>query len=161
MKTRALLITLFVAIAIPKVYAQYDEFFKDKYRSDTLYMENYTYVCDTVAGTVELRNILNSNDKGLMVYADTGKIPFDDIWGHEWPDHYLSPISLQQKLVDIVDEAFTPEQSAIVKGHNFGRPSAEQHRRRCRSLAAYQARHRYGSAPRHRPSAHQGRQGQG
>lgn len=120
MKTRALLITLFVAIAIPKVYAQYDEFFKDKYRSDTLYMENYTYVCDTVAGTVELRNILNSNDKGLMVYADTGKIPFDDIWGHEWPDHYLSPISLQQKLVDIVDEAFTPEQSAIVKGHNFG-----------------------------------------
>lgn len=119
MRTRALLITLFVAIAIPKVYAQYIDLCKDDYKSDTLQMQDYTYVCDTLYGQINLRNILNSDYKGGQLYADTGEIPFGDIWGNEWPDHYLSPLSLQKKLVDIVDEAFTPEQSDLLDGKKF------------------------------------------
>ena len=97
-------------------FAQYKVALKDEYRSDTLWMVNYTYVCDTLINRVHLRNIDNSDDKGLVVYKDTGELPDGDLFEWSHVNHIQKPIELQRRMAKIVDDAFTVDQAASLNG---------------------------------------------
>ncbi|MBE6201014.1 MAG: DUF5043 domain-containing protein [Rikenellaceae bacterium] len=79
--------------------------------SDTISMNGYTYVCDTV-GTfiINLHNIENHPGRGEVAYADGTPIPLYDAL-HNTLKHVELPSDVIQKLRTIVDTAFSAEQA--------------------------------------------------
>lgn len=117
MKTRILFIVVCLYMGAHCVAnAQYNPQKKDLYKSDTICMENYAYVCDTLINRVHLRNIDNSDDKGLVVYKDTGELPDGDLFEWSHVNHIQKPIELQRRMAKIVDDAFTVDQAASLNG---------------------------------------------
>ena len=79
--------------------------------SDTISMNGYTYICDTV-GTfiINLHNIDNHSGRGEVAYADGTPIPLYDAL-HNTLKHVELPSDVIQKLRTIVDTAFSAEQA--------------------------------------------------
>lgn len=120
MKTRILFIVVCLYMGAHCVAnAQYNPQKKDLYKSDTIYMENYAYVCDTLHGWVNVHNMTNSVDKGFVCYADSGKIPDGDLFDFGAPEYVKVPLEQQRNMVSIVDNAFTIEQANLVGEEEF------------------------------------------
>ena len=96
----------------------YEMFALEEYKSDTLYMENYTYVCDTISvfDFVNLYNIQNHPGRGDVKYK-TGE-PLLDLFGYD-TEHLVVPTELNNKMGAIVDDAFTIEQAECLNGEEF------------------------------------------
>ena len=95
----------------------YEMFALEEYKSDTLYMENYTYVCDTISvfDFVNLYNIQNHPGRGDVKYK-TGE-PLLDLFGYD-TEHLVVPTELNNKMGAIVDEWLTTE---FEGGRHIGR----------------------------------------
>ena len=90
------------------------------YRRDTVYvMDGYRYRCDGTKGMVMLYNADYTNlwEEKKQVYKETGKVfdfGFGDIKKY---NPILEDISMNQKVLDIVDNAFTKDFVSCLKGH--------------------------------------------
>ena len=109
-----------LSLGVSSLSAQrnYDMFALEEYKSDTLYMENYTYVCDTISvfDFVNLYNIQNHPGRGDVKYK-TGE-PLLDLFGYD-TEHLVVPTELNNKMGAIVDDAFTIEQAECLNGEEF------------------------------------------
>lgn len=89
---------------------------ESNYTSDTLRMDGYTYVCDTLSGTlINLYNIENKIDVERWCYKDGTPYnprPFEE------PELYTLSDAGWQLLESIVDEAFTQSQVELIGGHD-------------------------------------------
>ena len=96
----------------------YEMFALEEYKSDTVYMETYAYVCDTVAvfNMVNIYNSSNHPGRGDVKYK-TGE-PLADLYGFD-AEHVLIPTELNNKMGAIVDNAFSEEQAASLNGEEF------------------------------------------
>ncbi len=80
------------------------------YKSDTLRMDGYTYICDTLRGAkITLRNIDNHPGRGEVRYAD-GTALEADLATSMYIDAFALTNDIRTKLRRIVDEAFSKEQ---------------------------------------------------
>ena len=80
--------------------------------SDTLRMNGYTYVCDTIGSTrVNLYNAANHPGRSEIAYKDGNDIPFEKLMNDD-----INAVIITDELGDlmwsIVDDAFTKEQAA-------------------------------------------------
>lgn len=89
---------------------------ESNYTSDTLRMDGYTYVCDTLRGTlINLYNIENKIDVERWCYKDGTPYnprPFEE------PELYTLSDTGWQLLESIVDEAFVKEQVEMLGSHH-------------------------------------------
>lgn len=98
----------------------YNHFTTEKdYRSDTLRMGDYTYICDTLKGyRVTLRNIEDHPGRGEVCYADgTPLEPEIESDLHMRSVHITSDIDT--RLKSIVDDAFSKEQAESLNGQRM------------------------------------------
>ena len=87
------------------------------YRKDTVYVMNgYRYRCIGAKGTVRIYNAdyLNQWEGQTQVYKATGKY-FDSNWGKINP--IVNDYNMNQKVLDIIDNAFTKEFATSLKDH--------------------------------------------
>lgn len=88
-----------------------------EYKSDTIQMNGYAFICDTlkVFDEINIYNLQNHPGRGDIVYADTGKYPEG------------APFNIRKKSVDltddqkkqlrkIVNDCFTVEQANLLGG---------------------------------------------
>ena len=90
------------------IYAQreYDFFNPENYTSDTLRMDGYAYVCDTLLGkNICIYNIDNHPGRGVECYKDGTPIKVES-WDELFDpgiDKYVLTSRLQNKLFNLVD----------------------------------------------------------
>ena len=89
------------------------------YKSDTLWMVNYTYVCDTLpeAEDICLYNVENHPGREDMTYLNGEPLPYTNPW--DGPDWYVITPEIDNKIKNIVNNAFTDEQVEMLEGRKF------------------------------------------
>ena len=107
---RTLLLFLTALMIGAETFAQQLDFVAPGYyRKDTVYVLNgYRYRCDGMKGVVVLYNADYPNqwEEETQVYKETGKY-FDSEFGKSNP--IIDDLSMDQKVLDIIDNAFTKE----------------------------------------------------
>ena len=89
------------------------------YKSDTLYMENYAYIADTLAGVrVSLYNLQNHPGRGEIAYADGSEL---DTTQFPWnmPDFYVVSDATLDYMQSVVDNAFSVQQADSLDGRKM------------------------------------------
>ena len=81
-------------------------------KSDTLRMEGYSYVCDSIGSTrINLYNAENHLGREEIAYKDGTDIPLETLL-HDDIDAVVLTSELNKLMWSIVDDAFTKEQAA-------------------------------------------------
>jgi len=113
---RTLLLFLTALMIGAETFAQQLDFVAPGYyRKDTVYVLNgYRYRCIGAKGTVRIYNADYQNqwEEQTQVYKETGKY-FDSNWGKINP--IVDDYSMSQKVLNIIDNAFTKEFTASLK----------------------------------------------
>ena len=89
------------------------------YKSDTLYMENYAYIADTLAGVrISLYNLQNHPGRGEIAYADGSQL---DTTQYPWnlPDFYMVSDATLDYMQSVVDNAFSVQQADSLDGREM------------------------------------------
>ncbi|MBQ3070295.1 MAG: DUF5043 domain-containing protein [Tidjanibacter sp.] len=89
------------------------------YKSDTLYMENYAYIADTLAGVrISLYNLQNHPGRGEIAYADGSWL---DTTQYPWnlPDFYVVSDATLDYMHSVVDNAFSVQQADSLDGREM------------------------------------------
>ena len=114
---RTLLLFLTALMIGAETFAQQLDFVTPGYyRKDTIYVMNgYSYCCEGKTGLVTLYNAGYQNKwvKKRLVYKETGKY-FDSNRGKRNP--IINDSSMDQRVLDIIDNGFTKEFAASLKG---------------------------------------------
>lgn len=117
---RIILLSLVFLLATLSLFAQreYKWHAPSDYRSDTLRMDNYTYVCDTLPeyGNVCLFNIENHPGRDNITYLNGDPIPINP-W--DSPDWYVITPEMEKQITNIVNNAFSAEQVEMLDGKEF------------------------------------------
>lgn len=116
MKNLLLLFTCLV-FGVETFAQQLDLVAPNYYRKDTVYVMNgYRYRCNGTKGMVKLYNADYQNfwEEKTQVYKETGKF-FDSKFGKYNP--IINNYSMNQKVLDIIDNAFTKEFVECLKNH--------------------------------------------
>lgn len=99
--------------------AQRDPFYEGivEYKSDTIQMSGYSYICDTleVFNQINIYNLQNHPGRGDVVYADTGKYPEGSPFNVKKKFTGLTD-SQKTQLRKIVNDCFTVEQANLLGG---------------------------------------------
>ena len=111
------LITITLLCTIYSAYAQrdYSRYTPDDYTSDTLRMDGYTYVCDTLKHVqINLYNIENDTTVERWCYKDG--TPHRSGFTEDKEPPFILSQSTQQLMEYIIDEAFTRIQAELLNG---------------------------------------------
>lgn len=115
-----LLVVIFLFVTL-NAYAQRDYGWHtpEDYKSDTIHMDNYTYVCDTLpeAGNICLYNVENHPGREDMTYLNGETLPYIDPW--DSPDWYVITPEMERQITNIVNNAFSAEQVEMLDGRKF------------------------------------------
>ena len=115
-----LLVVLFLFVTL-NAYAQRDYGWHtpEDYKSDTIHMDNYTYVCDTLpeAGNICLYNVENHPGREDMTYLNGETLPYIAPW--DSPDWYVITPEMERQITNIVNNAFSAEQVEMLDGRKF------------------------------------------
>ena len=117
---KILLVAVFMLIA-SSLFAQRDYTLHEpfEYKSDTLYMENYAYVADTLAGVrISLYNLQNHPGRGEIAYADGSELDTTRLL-EGLPDFYVVTDAMYDYMTEIVDDAFTVQQADSLEGRKM------------------------------------------
>ena len=86
------------------------------YTTDTLQMEDYTYICDTLKHTrITLRNITDHPGREELCYSDGTPLE-SELATSRWIDALVMSESRNRHLHNIVDEAFSQMQAESLDG---------------------------------------------
>ena len=121
MRIRNSIILVLLSIFSLSVNAQRDPAYSHlRLVSDTLRMEGYAYVCDTIGSfIVNLYNAENHPGREEIAYKDGTDIPFEKLL-HDDIDAVVITDELDRLMRCIVDDAFTKEQSAAFDKWRLG-----------------------------------------
>ena len=113
MRIKRIIILLILCFLCLSVFAQRDTAYSHlRLVSDTLRMDGYTYVCDTIGTTrVNLYSADNHPGREEIAYKDGTDIPFEKLL-HDDIDAFVITDELDRLMWSIVDDAFTKEQVA-------------------------------------------------
>ena len=119
LKPTLILILLLQCLSL-SAQRNYDMFALEEYKSDTVYMENYAYVCDTVAvfDVVNIYNLGNHPGRDIPQRKTGDPLSLDELFGFDI-EHVLIPTELNNKMGAIIDNAFSEEQAASLNGKKF------------------------------------------
>lgn len=113
MSLKILLIFIFSSLSV-STYAQRDSVAYANLRivSDTIRMNGYTYICDTIGSThINLFNAENHPGRGEVSYKDGSQIPFEQLINDNIEAVVITD-ELDRRMWQIVDLAFTKEQAS-------------------------------------------------
>ena len=112
MKRRLNILLLCIICSIEGCFAQRDPAYSHlRLVSDTLRMDGYTYVCDTIGSTrVNLYNAENHPGRDEIAYKDGTNVSFEKLLNDDI-DAIVITDELDKLMWSIVDEAFTKEQA--------------------------------------------------
>ncbi len=114
MRLKTFIISLILCVIISPVSAQRDSIANGHLRlvSDTIRMDGYSYVCDTIGTTrINLFNAENHSGRGEIEYKDETQIPFEQLL-HDDIEAVVITKEIDQLMTSIVDEAFTQQQAS-------------------------------------------------
>ena len=118
MRIRNSIILVLLSIFSLPVNAQRDPIADADLRlvSDTIRMDGYTYVCDTIGDIrINLFNAENHIGRGEVAYKDGTPIPYEQLLNDD-VDAIVITEELDRLMRSIVDEAFSPEQASTFVG---------------------------------------------
>lgn len=117
------ILCIFVSLlcGVSSLSAQRDYTLHDpsEYKSDTLYMENYAYIADTLAGVrISLYNLQNHPGRGEIAYADGSWL---DTTQYPWNllDFYVVTDAISDYMHSVVNNAFTVQQADSLDGRKM------------------------------------------
>ena len=105
-----------VSLLAQRDYTLHEPF---EYKSDTLYMENYAYIADTLAGVrISLYNLQNHPGRGEVAYADGSWL---DTTQYPWnlTDFYVVTDAISDYMHSVVNNAFTVQQADSLDGRKM------------------------------------------
>ena len=107
---------LLIFCPISNVFAQrdYSIFTPADFRSDTLHMDGYSYVCDTLRGfRVYLFNLESNGVDIKNTYKDGTPLPLNP-W--DMKDQVVIDENIATKTLDILNDSFSNEQRGFING---------------------------------------------
>ncbi len=116
---KRILLILLIFCPISNVFAQrdYSIFTPADFRSDTLHMDDYSYVCDTLRGfRVYLFNLESSGVNVQNTYKDGTPLPLNP-W--DMKDQVVIDENIASKTLTILNETFPNELRKFLNGDEF------------------------------------------
>ena len=116
---KRILLILLIFCPISNVFAQrdYSIFTPADFRSDTLHMDGYSYVCDTLRGfRVYLFNLESSGVNVQNTYKDGTPLPLNP-W--DMKDQVVIDENIASKTLTILNETFPNELRKFLNGDEF------------------------------------------
>ena len=113
---KRILLILLIFCPISNVFAQrdYSIFTPADFRSDTLHMDGYSYVCDTLRGfRVYLFNLESNGVDIKNTYKDGTPLPLNP-W--DMKDRVVIDENIATKTLDILNDSFSNEQRGFING---------------------------------------------
>ena len=113
---KRILLILLIFCPISNVFAQrdYSIFTPADFRSDTLHMDGYSYVCDTLRGfRVYLFNLESNGVDIKNTYKDGTPLPLNP-W--DMKDQVVIDENIATKTLDILNDSFSNEQRGFING---------------------------------------------
>ena len=117
---KILLVAVF-SLGVSSLSAQRDYTLHEpfEYKSDTLYMEDYVYIADTILTyKVMLYNLQNHPGRGEIAYADGGELDTTQLL-EGLPDFYVVTDAMFDYMTKTVDDAFTVQQADSLDGRKM------------------------------------------